>query len=123
MFAASPKPLAIAIALTLCACATQTTVTGVIVDTHGRPVSQAVVTMVVRENRYSKPARSTTKTVNLSGVERMIMEQGQVGRDGRFSFTTAFKPSDLIITASSPDLKRSGRLEPVVASSNVLVVR
>ena len=47
MFAASPKPLAIAIALTLCACATQTTVTGVIVDTHGEPVSQAVVTMVV----------------------------------------------------------------------------
>ena len=41
--------------------------------------------MVVRENRYSKPARPTTKTVNLSGVERMIMEQGQVGRDGRFS--------------------------------------
>ena len=79
--------------------------------------------MVVRENRYSKPARPTTKTVNLSGVERMIMEQGQVGRDGRFSFTTAFNPSDLIITASSPDLKRSGRLEPVVASSNVLVVR
>ena len=52
----------------------------------------------------------------------MIMEQGQVGRDGRFSFTT-LKPSDLIVTASSPDLKRSGRLEPVVASSNVLVVR
>ena len=78
--------------------------------------------MVVRENRYSKPARPTTKTVNLSGVERMIMEQGQVGRDGRFSFTT-LKPSDLIVTASSPDLKRSGRLEPVVASSNVLVVR
>jgi len=75
MFAASPKPLAIAIALPLCACATQTTVTGVIVDTHGRPVSQAVITMVVRENRYSKPARPTTKTVNLSGVERMIMEQ------------------------------------------------
>ena len=65
MFAASPKPLAIAIALTLCACATQTTVTRVIVDTHGRPVSQAVVAMVVRENRYSKPARPTTKTVNL----------------------------------------------------------
>jgi len=57
MFAASPKSLAIAIALTLCACATQTTVTGVIVDTQGRPVSQAVVTMVVRENFYSKPAR------------------------------------------------------------------
>ena len=40
----------------------------------------------------------------------MIMEQGQVGRDGRFSFTT-LKPSDLIVTASSPDLKRSGRLD------------
>src|ERR1700730_18303315 len=56
----------------------ETTITGVVVDSHGRPVSQALVSAGLRGRQFT-----------VSGAERIvIMTDIQAGRDGRFEFTT-----------------------------------
>jgi hypothetical protein len=91
----------------------ETTVTGIVVDSHGRPVSQALISMTLRGRQFTA-----------SGAERVvIMTDLQAGRDGRFEFTTTERVSDLMIRADSPDLKHSGRLEHVSKRQNVVVVR
>ncbi len=90
-----------------------TTVTGIVVDSRGHPVPQAVISAGLRERQFTSP-----------GIERVvIMLDIQAGRDGRFEFTTSERISDLMIRADSPDLKRSGRLDHITKKGNVVVVR
>jgi TonB family protein len=89
-----------------------TTVTGIVVDSHGRPVSQAVISAGLRERQFTP-----------HGAERFIMMDIQAGGDGRFEFTTTDRISDLTIRADSPDLKHSGRLDHIAKKGNVIVVR
>jgi hypothetical protein len=91
----------------------ETTVTGIVVDSRGRPVSQAVISAGLRDRHFTA-----------SGAERVfIMMDIQAGHDGRFEFTTTERISDLMIRADSPDLKHSGRLEHIAKKGNVVVVR
>ena len=90
----------------------ETTVTGIVVDSLGRPVSQAVISAGLRERQFTS-----------SGDERIaIMMHIQAGRDGRFEFTTTERISDLMIRADSPDLKHPGGLKHIAKKGNVVVV-
>src|SRR6478672_9032711 len=91
----------------------ETKITGIVVDSRGRPVAQAVISAGFREPHFSAP-----------GIERVvIMLDIQAGNDGRFSFTTSEQISDLMIHADSPDLKRSGQLKHIAKTGNIVVVR
>jgi len=101
------------VSVTATARTSETTITGVVVDSHGRPVSQALVSAGLRGRQFS-----------VSGAERIvIMTDIQAGRDGRFEFTTTEPISNLMITATSSDLKRGGRLEHISKKDNVIVLR
>ena len=94
------------------ACATENTVSGRVVDSHGKPVQQALVTLTLREHR-GKP----------SHTERVYVERIQTGHDGAFSFVTKEKLSELAIRADSPDLKHAGVLQHISKATNFIVIR
>ena len=94
------------------ACATQSTVSGRVVDSRGRPVRQALVTLTLRQQQFT-PSRA----------ERVYLERIQTGVDGAFSFVTTEKLSDLAIRADSPDLKHAGVLQHISRTTNLVVIR
>jgi hypothetical protein len=94
------------------ACATQSTVSGRVVDSRGKPVRQALVTLTLREQQFT-PSRA----------ERIYLERVQTGDDGGFSFVTTEKLSELAIRADSPDLKRVGVLQHISRTTNLVVIR
>jgi hypothetical protein len=86
--------------------ADEVTVSGIVVDSRGRPVNQALVSYVSRR------------------TDRVIVGTDlQTGPDGKFEFTAPKPISDLIVRADSPDLKHAGRLEHIQKKGNVIVVR
>jgi hypothetical protein len=105
----APNVLVVAsilLALSAIAGTNETTVTGIVVDSRGRPMPQALVSYVSRR------------------TDRVIVGTDlQTGPDGRFEFTAPQPISDLSIRADSPDLKHSGRLEHISKKGNVIVVR
>jgi hypothetical protein len=94
------------------ACATQSTISGKVVDSRGKPVRQAVVTLTLRKQQF-RP----------SGAERVYLECSQTGSDGAFSFVTTEKLSGLAIRANSPDLKRAGVLQHISNATNLVDIR
>ena len=94
------------------ACATRSTVTGRVVDSRGKPVRQALVTLTLREQQSTS-----------SRVERVYLELVQTGDNGEFSFVTTEKINELRIRAESPDLKHSGVLQHISRTTNVVVIR
>ncbi len=99
------------LALAFAACATEHAVTGRVVDTRGRPVDQALITVTYREPHY------------VGVVERRIWQTTMTERDGTFSFTTNQPVADLALEADSPDLKKVGLLPHIQRSGNLLVVQ
>jgi hypothetical protein len=93
-------------------CATQSTVSGSVVDSRGRPVRQAVVTLTLRKQQFTP-----------SGAERVYVERIQTGDEGAFSFVTTEKLSELAIRAESPDLKHAGVLQHISSATNLVVIR
>jgi len=89
-------------------CATQHTYTVLVVDTHGRPVRQALV-------------RLATVRPWPTGTEKLYLEQGQADNNGRYRTTTTDVAIDRIL-ADSPDLKHSGYVDFPPPSGNVTVV-
>jgi hypothetical protein len=107
------KAATVVVTLSAVACATETRVTGLVVDAHGRPVGQALVSYTLRDRHFTA-----------SGAERIAFGTDiQARNDGRFEFTTTEPLRDLMIRADSPDLKRSAFLRHVTRSDNVLVIR
>jgi hypothetical protein len=94
------------------ACATQSTVVGRVVDSRGKPVRQALVTLTLREQQFT-PSRA----------KRVYLERVQTGDDGAFSFVTTEKLSELAIRADSPDLKHAGLLQHISRTTNLVVIR
>jgi hypothetical protein len=94
------------------ACATQSTVSGMVVDSRGRPVRQALVTLTLRKQQFTP-----------SDAERVYLERIQTGDDGAFSFVTTEKLSELAIRAESPDLKHAGVLQHISSATNLVVIR
>jgi hypothetical protein len=92
--------------------ATQRTVSGRVVDSRGKPVRQAVVTLTLRKQQFTP-----------SGAERVYLERIQTGADGAFSFFTTKMPSELAIRAESPDLKHAGVLRHISSATNLVVIR
>ena len=93
-------------------CATQSTVRGRVVDSRGKPVRQALVTLTLRKQQFTP-----------SGPERVYLERIQTGADGAFSFVTTEKLSELAIRADSPDLKHAGVLQHISNTTNLVVIR
>jgi hypothetical protein len=90
------------------ACATQPTVTGIVVDTRGRPVSHALV------------AAAGWRVVSAS--ERIVFtRQISTGTDGAFTFNAPMKINN--ISAISRDEKRHGFVDDPSPSGNVIVLR
>jgi hypothetical protein len=88
-------------------CATQYNYSVLVVDTHGRPVRQALV-------------RLATLRPWPTGSEKLYAEQGQADNNGRYSTTTDVEIDRIL--ADSPDLKRSGYVDYPPRSSDVTVV-
>jgi hypothetical protein len=95
-------------ALSFVGCATQHTVTGEVVDTRGRPVSDAIV------------AAAAVRIV--SPGERIVFpRQVSTGADGRFTITAPTKITN--ISAISRDEKKHGFKDDPSPSGNVIVLR
>ena len=78
-----------------------------VVDTHGRPVQQALV-------------RLTTVRPWPTGSAKLYLEQGQADETGRYSATTPVVIDRIL--ADSPDLKHSGYIDDPKFPENVTVV-
>ena len=100
------------LALAFTACATEHTITGKVVDTRGRPVDQALITVAFREPHLVSP-----------DVERVLWLKASTGRDGTFRVTTKYPVADLALSANSPDLKKGAVLPHIQSSDNLLVIR
>jgi hypothetical protein len=105
--------LAVFVAVEASAGTRETKVSGIVIDSRGHPISQAVLSAGLRERQFTS-----------SGAERVVIILDiQAGRDGRFQFTTTERIYDLMIRADSPNLKHSGRLDHITKKGNVVVVR
>ena len=94
------------------ACATPSTVSGRVVDSRGNPVRQALVTLTLRKQQFTR-----------SGAERVYRERIQTRDDGAFSFVATEKLGALSIRADSPDLKHSRVLQHISSDTNLVVIR
>jgi hypothetical protein len=99
--------VALAVLLFESGCTTQHTYSVSVVDTHGRPVRQALV-------------RLATVRPWPTGTEKVYVEQGQADENGRYSATTPVVIDRVL--ADSPDLKHSGYVDFPAPSGNVTVV-
>jgi hypothetical protein len=88
-------------------CATTHAYTVLVVDTHGRPVRQALV-------------RLTTVRPRPTGSDKVYLEQGQADETGRYRAITPVVIDRIL--ADSPDLKHSGYVDYPAQSGNVTVV-
>jgi hypothetical protein len=95
----------------LSACSTQTTVTGRVVDVHGRPIRGGVVRAY-----WSHPLSSHNSN---AFVDRVAVEQHSLDAHGRFSFTAPSKPDRFEAESATA----YGKLTSVSLIQNVIVVR